>query len=86
VSLDTVESHKTFCTKDSLAFKLLADPDHQTIDAYGVPIQSAGNHHFAARTTFLISPDGKVAQEWNVSDISGHSSEVLAAIRSHASV
>src|SRR5215831_19792481 len=28
VSLDTVESHKTFCTKDSLTFKLLADPDH----------------------------------------------------------
>jgi peroxiredoxin Q/BCP len=29
VSLDTVESHKTFCTKDSLTFKLLADPDHK---------------------------------------------------------
>jgi peroxiredoxin Q/BCP len=38
VSLDTVESHKTFCTKDSLTFKLLADPDHKVIDAYGVPL------------------------------------------------
>ena len=38
VSLDTVESHKTFCTKDSLTFKLLADPDHKVIDAYGVPV------------------------------------------------
>ena len=30
VSLDTVESHKTFCTKDSLTFKLLADPGPQS--------------------------------------------------------
>ena len=42
VSLDTVESHKTFCTKDSLTFKLLADPDHKVIDAYGVPISRHG--------------------------------------------
>ena len=40
VSLDTVQSHKTFCTKDSLTFKLLADPDHKAIDAYGVPIKT----------------------------------------------
>jgi len=41
VSLDTVESHKTFCSKDSLTFKLLADPDHKVIDAYGVPVTFA---------------------------------------------
>lgn len=81
VSLDTVESHKTFCTKDSLTFKLLADPDHKAIDAYGVPIQSAGNMHFATRTTFLISPQGKIVREWRVSEIGGHSQEVLAAIQ-----
>src|ERR1700735_1160438 len=40
VSLDTVESHKSFCTKDSLTFKLLADPNHTAIDAYGVPVRS----------------------------------------------
>src|SRR5580698_6255188 len=43
VSLDTVESHKAFCTKDSLSFKLLADPDHKAIDSYGVPVRSVGN-------------------------------------------
>src|ERR1700739_1120802 len=60
VSLDTVESHKSFCTKDSLTFKLLADPDHSAIDAYGVPVRSFGAMHYAERTTFLISPAGKV--------------------------
>jgi peroxiredoxin Q/BCP len=80
VSLDTVESHKTFCTKDSLTFKLLADPDHKVIDAYGVPVKSFGPMHYAARTTFLISPAGKVVKEWEVKDIQAHSEEVLAAI------
>ncbi len=82
VSLDTVESHKTWCTKDSLTFKLLADPDHKAIDAYGVPVKSMGPFHFAARTTFLISPAGKVVKEWEVKDIQGHSAEILAAIES----
>jgi thioredoxin-dependent peroxiredoxin len=80
VSLDTVESHKTFCTKDSLTFKLLADPDHKAVDAYGVPIKSYGSVHYAERDTFLISPDGKVVKEWEVKDIQAHSGEVLAAI------
>ena len=80
VSLDTVESHKTFCTKDSLTFKLLADPDHKAVDAYGVPIKSFGAVHYAERDTFLISPEGKVVKEWEVKDIQAHSGEVLAAI------
>jgi peroxiredoxin Q/BCP len=82
VSLDTVESHKTFCTKDSLTFKLLADPDHKVIDAYGVPVKSFGPMHFAMRDTFLISPEGKVVKTWEVKDIQAHSDEVLAAIKS----
>jgi peroxiredoxin Q/BCP len=82
VSLDTVESHKTFCSKDSLTFKLLADPDHKAIDAYGVPVMTRGTNSYAARTTFLISPQGKVAKEWDVKDIQAHSDDVLAAISS----
>jgi len=82
VSLDSVESHKSFCTKDSLTFKLLADPDHKVIDAYGVPIHSFGTIHYAERTTFLVSPEGKIVKEWDVKDIQSHSAEVLAEIRS----
>jgi peroxiredoxin Q/BCP len=81
VSLDTVESHKTWCTKDSFTFKLLADPDHKVVDAYGVPVKSVvGFGHFAERYTFLISPEGKVVKQWEVKDIDSHSTEVLAAI------
>ena len=80
VSLDTVESHKTFCTKDSLTFKLLADPDHKVIDAYGVPISARGEDKFAARDSFLISPAGKIVKVWTGVKPAEHSDEVLAEI------
>ena len=80
VSLDTVESHKTFCTKDSLTFKLLADPEGKVIDAYGVPKMTMGSNTFAKRDTYLIGPDGKVLKFWEVKNVQSHSDEVLAAI------
>ena len=80
VSLDTVDSHKSFCTKDSLTFKLLADPDRKVVDEYGVPVKSFGPIHYAERDTFLISPEGRIVKEWQVKDIQAHSGEVLAAI------
>jgi peroxiredoxin Q/BCP len=82
VSLDTVESHATWCTKDSFTFKMLADPEHKVVDAYGVPLMSHNGANYATRTTFLISPEGKVVKEWTVKDIQAHSDEVLAAIQS----
>jgi peroxiredoxin Q/BCP len=80
VSLDSVEHHKTFCTKDSLSFKLLADPDRRVIDAYGVPTMLTPIGRLAQRDTFLISPEGKIVKFWPVKDIKAHSDEVLAAI------
>ena len=85
VSLDTVESHKTWCTKDGFSFKMLADPDHKVVDLYGVPVRTfttqAGPMTIAMRDTFLISPDGKIVKTWEVKDIANHSTEVLAAIQ-----
>lgn len=80
VSLDTVESHKTFCSKDSLTFKLLADPSHKVIDAYGVPISGMGPIKFAHRDTFLISPAGLIVKVWTGVNPNTHSDDVLAEI------
>lgn len=86
VSMDTVDSHRQWCTKDSFTFKMLADPDHKVVDAYGVPVKQFNmNGHptsIAMRDTFLISPDGKIVKVWEVKDIPNHSSEVLAALQS----
>src|SRR5579885_1589650 len=35
VSLDSADSHKRFCAKEGLNFKLLSDTDHQVSPAYG---------------------------------------------------
>jgi len=82
VSLDTVDSHRVWCTKDSFTFKMLADPEHKVVDEYGVPLMTRGPVSYAQRTTFLISPSGKIVKEWIVKDIQGHSDEVMAAISS----
>jgi thioredoxin-dependent peroxiredoxin len=80
VSLDTVEGHKTWCSKDTFSFKLLADPDHKVVDEYGVPLMTHGDAKYASRDTFLISPQGKVIKVWEKVDPSVHSAEVLAEI------
>ena len=80
VSLDTVESHKTFCSKDSLNFKLLADPEGKVIAQYGVPVMTRGESKYASRDTYLIGPDGKVLKFWEVKDVQKHSDDVLAAL------
>lgn len=80
VSLDTVEGHKTWCSKDTFSFKLLADPDHKVVDEYGVPVKTYGTMKFADRETFLISPDGKIVKVWEKVDPTPHSADVLAEI------
>ena len=80
VSLDSVKSHKNFCTKDSLSFRLLADPDRRVVDEYGVPTMFSPIGRLVRRDTFLISPAGKIVRAWTVKNINRHSEEVLAAI------
>jgi peroxiredoxin Q/BCP len=82
VSLDTAGSHKSFCDKESLTFKLLADPEHKVVDAYGIQVKSYGAMKFASRQTYLINPEGKIVKFWpNVDDdLRNHSTNVLAAI------
>jgi peroxiredoxin Q/BCP len=82
VSLDTAGSHKSFCDKESLTFKLLADPDRKVVDAYGVPVKNFGTMKFASRQTFLIDPSGKIVKTWPDvdADLKNHSTNVLAAI------
>jgi peroxiredoxin Q/BCP len=81
VSLDTVEGHKTWCSKDTFSFKLLADPEHKVVDQYGVPVSAHGDMKFAARQTYLISPSGKVVKYWSKVDPASHSDEVIAEIK-----
>ena len=79
VSLDSVDSHKKFCAKEGLNFKLLADTDHKVTDSYG-SLTNLGLVKFAARHTFLIDPSGKIAKAYTSVDPVKHSGEVLAEL------
>jgi peroxiredoxin Q/BCP len=79
VSVDSTDSHKQFCTKEGLNFKLLADTDHKVSSAYG-SLTNLGLLKFASRHTFLISPEGKVARVFTDVNPNRHSEEVLSAL------
>jgi|SRR5580704_7679988 peroxiredoxin Q/BCP len=79
VSLDSVDSHKKFCAKEGLNFKLLADRDGKVSSAYG-SLTNFGVVKFAKRNSFLIDPSGKVAKAYTSVDPARHSEEVLAAL------
>jgi thioredoxin-dependent peroxiredoxin len=79
VSVDTAESHKSFCAKEGLAFKLLSDADTKVSDAYGSLMEYNGTK-LSARNTFIIDPSGKVAKVFLKVKPGGHSAEVLAAL------
>jgi thioredoxin-dependent peroxiredoxin len=80
VSVDNVDSHKSFCTKEGLNFKLLADPDHAVVAKYGSVMQY-NNMTIAARNTFLIDPTGVIRKVYLKVSPQGHSEEVLADLQ-----
>jgi peroxiredoxin Q/BCP len=81
VSVDTAESHKEFCAKEGLNFKLLSDTDAKVSGQYG-SIMEYNGAKYSARNTFIIDPQGKVAKVFEKVNPAGHSEEVLAALAS----
>lgn len=79
VSVDTAESHKSFCAKEGLNFRLLSDPDAKVSDQYGSVMEYNGAK-LSARNTFVIDPQGKVARVFLKVNPKVHSEEVLAAL------
>src|SRR5712691_8468268 len=79
VSVDSVDSHKKFCTKEGLNFKLLADTSGEVTKEYG-SLTNMGVVKFAARHTFVIDPAGRLARVYTKVDPVRHSDEVLGAL------
>ncbi len=79
VSVDSVDSHKKFCSKEGLNFRLLSDADHKVSQSYG-SLMNLGVVKFSSRHTFLIDPTGKVAKAYTSVDPLRHSAEVLAEL------
>ena len=76
VSVQSADSHKEFCTKENLTFRLLADTDKKVTKEYG----SLAVYGMASRNTFLIDPSGKIVKVWTGVKPDVHSQEVLAEL------
>jgi thioredoxin-dependent peroxiredoxin len=81
VSVDSVDSHKEFCAKDSLTFKLLSDTSKEVVTKYG-SLQNYGKPDspvlMASRNTFLIDPKGVIVKVYTKVNPTPHSEQVLA--------
>ena len=79
VSVDNADSHKEFCAKEGLNFKLLADTEAKTSGEYGSVMEYNGAK-LSARNTFIIDPNGKIVKVFEKVKVQAHSEEVLAAL------
>jgi thioredoxin-dependent peroxiredoxin len=83
VSPDDEASHVKFKEKYSLPFTLLADPDHQVADEYGVwkERNMYGKKSMGIeRSTFVIDADGNVTRAMRRVKPDTHAADVLAAL------
>ena len=83
ISILDEKSKAKFSKKHGLTFPLLADADHEVAEKYGVwqkKLRYGRSYMGIVRTTYLIGPDGKVAQRWDKVKVDGHVEEVSAAL------
>ena len=88
VSPDSEKSHCKFIDKHDLSVELLSDPEHQVIETYGAwrLKKFMGKEYMGVvRSTFLISPQGKIAQVWDKVRVKLHVEKVLAELKAQVS-
>ncbi|MDD5061786.1 MAG: peroxiredoxin [Candidatus Marinimicrobia bacterium] len=83
ISPDSVQSHVNFINKNALQIILLADPEHKVLQEYGVwqAKKLYGRQYFGVgRTTFLIDPQGRIAEIWEKVKVDGHAAAVQCTL------
>jgi peroxiredoxin Q/BCP len=83
VSPDPVKRVKTFHDGQGLNFTLLADEDHAVCDLYGVwaeKLMYGKTYWGAQRSTFIVAPDGTVADVIDKASPKTHAQDVLALL------
>ena len=81
VSEDDVASHKDFCNKFGFTIDLLADPEHQFLNAAGVGQSDYKGTMYWDRTSFVIDPDGNLRRTYQKVQPQGHEQVLLDDIK-----
>ncbi len=88
VSRDSVKSHDNFCAKQGFDFALVSDADEALCRAFDVIHEKNmyGRKVLGVvRSTFLLSPDSRIAREWRGVKVPGHAPAVHDALKAEAS-
>jgi thioredoxin-dependent peroxiredoxin len=83
VSKDSVKSHCGFKDKIGITYRLLSDPElaaHRAYGAWGLKTMYGKKVEGVIRSTFLVSPDGKIVRAWYGVKVDGHVDRVIAAL------
>jgi thioredoxin-dependent peroxiredoxin len=83
VSPDSPKSHTKFKEKYKLPYTLIADQDHAIAEAYGVwgeKMNFGRKYMGVLRTTYIIDPDGRIAQVFEKVKPENHAEEVAEAL------
>ncbi|MBN8244666.1 peroxiredoxin [Nitratireductor aquimarinus] len=84
MSPDSPKSHDKFKTKHGLTVGLVSDQEKETLQAYGVWVEKSmyGRKYMGVeRSTFLIDPEGRIAEVWRKVKVPGHAQAVLEAAK-----
>jgi thioredoxin-dependent peroxiredoxin len=87
VSKDSLKSHESFKKKFSFPFELLVDEDGVLCSAFDViQLKKLYGREFMGieRSTFLVSPKGKIVGEWRKLKVDGHAQAVLDLLKQQA--
>jgi peroxiredoxin Q/BCP len=87
ISKDSVKKHDKFRDKHDLGVILVSDEDSDIAERYGVWKEKnmyGRTYMGIERTTFLIAPDGTVADVWRKVKPKGHAKKVLEAVEALA--
>lgn len=81
VSIDSEASHQKFIDKHGLPFDLIADPDKELVEKYGVWKEKnmyGKKYMGTARTTFLIDEEGAITKIFKKVKSADHAAQILA--------
>ena len=84
VSPDSEKKHCKFIDKHNLEIDLLADENTTMLEDYGVWQEKSmyGKTYMGVvRTTYLINPDGSIAEAWTKVKAKGHAEIVLERLK-----
>lgn len=86
-SRDSLKKHENFKAKFEFPFELISDPDEvfcKLFDVIKLKKNYGKEYLGIERSTFLISPEGELIEEWRKVSVKEHVNSVLEAVKRHS--